>query len=169
MQRADDVCARGPHRRGARAAWASGQHACCTRCAGLMGGEADRRAWVHPEETLPGSGSDSNVLSTAQVRSFRESGFAVVDGIWPAALVAAAAAELEAIYPTPDGTHEHAVKLALQQQKVWARACARVRVARVADSVCLCLSRLATRLLALARPFRLLSARSTILRCIHGR
>ena len=73
--------------------------------------------WLEPEPALPPSAPGGDVLTAEQVRKFRDAGFLVVDGLWPAALVEAAAADSAEIYGTPD-SHAAAVALAQQQQRL---------------------------------------------------
>ena len=50
--------------------------------------------WLRPE---PCGGAGADVLSPAQVQHWRERGYVVVDRLWPADLVAAAGAEMDAL------------------------------------------------------------------------
>lgn len=52
--------------------------------------------WYLPEKALA---SNDQVLSVTQVRHWHEHGYLVLDGLWPAATIAAAAAAAEEMYP----------------------------------------------------------------------
>eukprot|EP01043_Picozoa_sp_COSAG02_P052652 COSAG02_NODE_5705_length_4106_cov_8.387821_1_plen_448_part_00 len=52
--------------------------------------------WYVPDKALA---SNDQVLSVTQVRHWHEHGYLVLDGIWPAATIAAAAAAAEEMYP----------------------------------------------------------------------
>ena len=67
----------------------------------------DEERWVHPTSCIrPGSagafdlstasnGHPPPVLTAAQISQWRSSGFCVVDGLWPAALIAEAIAQVD--------------------------------------------------------------------------
>jgi hypothetical protein len=59
---------------------------------------APRRRWVHPSPVLAGPDDASSVLTDEQVRSWNETGACIVDGLWPAELVARVKAEAEATF-----------------------------------------------------------------------
>ena len=67
-------------------------------------------AFVDPEPALPQGHDD--VLSAEMVAAWHANGWLLVDGVLPAGLVAAAAADGAAIYPTPSGSNGTAEQLA---------------------------------------------------------
>ena len=56
--------------------------------------------WLDPNEALPQKGAGGDVLSEAQVIEWREHGFALVDGVFPPALLAQARDDALAVFPS---------------------------------------------------------------------
>lgn len=56
--------------------------------------------WLDPNEALPQKGARGDVLSEAQVIEWREHGFALVDGVFPPALLAQARDDALAVFPS---------------------------------------------------------------------
>ncbi|MGQ0593812.1 MAG: phytanoyl-CoA dioxygenase family protein [Gammaproteobacteria bacterium] len=55
--------------------------------------------WLEPNEALPQKGARGDVLTEAQVIEWREHGFALVDGVFPPALLAQARDDALAVFP----------------------------------------------------------------------
>ena len=72
--------------------------------------------FVDPEPTLPrrrgGGGGGGPVLSDEQVRRWQAEGFLFLKDVWDPALIARAAAEAHAVYPSPGGDVGRAAELA---------------------------------------------------------
>jgi len=58
--------------------------------------------WIHPEPALDPSHNPREPLTDDQVRSWREAGFALVEGLVPLELITRARAEAVAHFPPPD-------------------------------------------------------------------